>query len=137
MYGFVSYDKLRTNGFIRKGSAMAIKLNKVGFDNAAAIIKNGLEVEHDTKWESVKPTRDEQARFIETHDLDEYGSWFLGIDADKDPKSITKFVFPFGDFSVLHKSALIVAEKEATKLNAAEIKAAAQKLLDMIKQQAR
>lgn len=113
---------------------MSIKLNKAAFDHAAEIIKDGLEVEHDTSnWNEVKPTVDEQARYLNTHSLDEYGLWFLGINSDADQNSKDKFVYPYGDFSVLHKSALIVAEQQATQAHAHEIKSAAQKLLAMIK----
>ena len=113
---------------------MAIKLNKAAYDHAIAIIKNGLEVEHDTNnWNEVKATRDEENRYLITHTLDEYGLWFLGIDTDADPNDRSKFVYPFGDFSVLHKSALLAAEKQATQDGDQEIKQAVSQLLAMIK----
>lgn len=112
---------------------MPIKLNKPGYDHAMQIIKNGLEVEHDVgNWEAVKATPDEVARYLNTHTLEEYGFWFLGIDTDADPESKNKYVFPYGDLSVLHKSALIVAEQQATNKHLHEIKSAAQNLLAMI-----
>lgn len=112
---------------------MPITLNKAGFDHAAEIIKNGLEVEHDSgNWDEVKPTSDEHVRFLNTHSLDEYGLWFLGVNSDADQNSKDKFVFPYGDFSVLHKSALVAAEQQANRSNTHEIKAAVQKLLGMI-----
>lgn len=112
---------------------MSIKLNSAGYEYAVSIIKNGLEVEHDsTNWDEVKPTLDDQVRHLNTHTLDEYGLWFLGIDTDADQASQSKYVYPHGDFKVLHKSALIIAEKQATNDHQHEIKSAAQKLLNMI-----
>ena len=114
---------------------MAVKLHKAGFDHAMAIIQDGLEVEHDSNnWEAVKPTRDEMDHYFNTHTLDEYGLWFLGIDTDADPKSSDKFKYPYGDFSVLHKSGLVAIEKDATMTNNHEIKTAAQKLLQLLNQ---
>jgi|SRR5579859_3809121 len=115
---------------------MAVKLNKPGFENAVKIIKNGLEVEHDTNnWEAVKATRDQMVKYLNTHTLEEYGEWFLGIKSEADAKDAAKYVYPFGDLSVLHKSALVTAEKQATQNNDAEIKTAVQKLLEMINKQ--
>ncbi len=82
---------------------MAVVLNKAAYDHAVAIIKKGLEIEHDVKnWHEVKPTPDEIARFLDTHTLDEYGTWFLGINTDADQKDKSKFEYPFGDLQVLH-----------------------------------
>lgn len=115
---------------------MAIIVNKAGYDHAISIIKKGLEVDHSaTNWEEVRPSRDEEVRFLNTHSLDEYGQWFLGIKTDSDPQDTKKFVYPFGDFSILHKSALIAAEKNGAQFGHEEIKAVAHKLLEMINQQ--
>lgn len=114
---------------------MPIIVHKPGFDRAVQFIKKGSEVEHDSNnWEEEKPTLDEEVRFLNSHSLDEYGSWFLGIKTDADPKARQKFVYPWGDLSVMHKSALEAAEKNASKNGHPEIAAAAKKLLEMLKQ---
>ncbi|MFA6065844.1 MAG: hypothetical protein WC707_01540 [Candidatus Babeliaceae bacterium] len=114
---------------------MAIIINKNGYEHALSIINKGLEVDHSaTNWEEVRPSRDEEVRFLNTHSLDEYGLWFLGLKTDADQKDISKFVYPFGDFNIVHKSALIAAEKNATQFGHEEIKAVAQKLLNTINQ---
>lgn len=113
---------------------MSIKLNKAGYDHAAALIKHGFEVEHDVhNWDEVKPDRDDKSKYINTHDLDEYGLWFLGIDTNADQKSIDKYCYPYGDFNVVQKSGILAAEKEAAKHNHAEIHKAAQELLAHMK----
>lgn len=114
---------------------MAIKLNQSGYDRAVEIIKNGLEVENDTNnWDEVKPTPDEDLHFIQTHSLEEYGEWFLGIDTDPELKdNRRKYVYPHGDFNVLQKSALLNSEKQAKQKNDTEVVAAIGRLLAMIK----
>lgn len=112
-----------------------IKLNLAAYDHAEKLIKNGLEIEYDTdNWFEVRPTNNEIVNYLDTHTLNEFGSWYLGIDTDADPKSYTKFVYPFGDLKVIHRSALILAEQDAKKDEDNEIADAAAKLLTMIKQ---
>jgi hypothetical protein len=111
---------------------MAIKLNQAGFQHAERLIKNGLEIELSSNWEAVKPDQDEIVRFLNAHDLGEYGSWFLGIDSDAGAEDRKKYVLPWGDFNELHKSAVVLAQQEATKNNYADIKQAVDKLLAML-----
>lgn len=113
---------------------MSIKLNQAAYDHAANMIKHGFEVEHDAQnWNEVKPDQNDKSNYINTHDLDEYGLWFLGIDSNADPKSIEKYCYPYGDFSVVQKSGLLAAEKEAAQHHHPEIHKAAQALLAMFK----
>lgn len=109
---------------------MAIKLNQTGVARAEYIIKNGLEVIHDSNWETEKPTDNDRDRFIETHTLKEYGDWFLGIDTAAGSEDLSRYVHPWGDLNDLHVSALKKAEQSGPE----EIKQAARKLLGMIKE---
>lgn len=115
---------------------MAIKLHKEGFDHAKAVIENGLEVEHSSNWDAVKPTKDEEVRHLNTHTLDEYGIWFLGIDTEVPENDKSKFVYPHGDLKVVHKSALIIAEEQAREKGHKDIQKAAQELIELIDRKA-
>jgi hypothetical protein len=113
---------------------MAIKLNQAGYDYAIALIRNGLEVEHtNSDWDEVEPTENDIVRYLNSHTLSEYGNWFLAIDTDADQKDASKYLYPFGDLKIVYKSALIAAEKEATRNDYAEIKMAAKQLLELIR----
>lgn len=113
---------------------MSIVLNKAAYEHAIAIIKKGLEVEHDSRnWHEVEPTSSEIARFLDTHSLEEYGLWFLGIDTSVDPKDKSKYLYPYGDLQVLHESALVAAEKVAASKHDEAIKTAAHTLMDLLK----
>jgi hypothetical protein len=97
------------------------------------MIKKGVEVEHTSNnWEEVKPTADDELHYIETHSLDEYGQWFLGINTDVAEDRKSKYVYPFGDFKVVQKSALMVVEEVAGKKHQHEIKDVAHQLLTKI-----
>lgn len=111
---------------------MSIKLHKSGYDHAVSIIKNGLEVEHNSNWDAVKASKDEEARHLNTHTLNEYGLWFLGIDSQAPENDRSKFVFPYGDFSVLHKSALVIIAEDAREKGLKDIEHAAQELIKLI-----
>lgn len=112
---------------------MSIKLHKAGYEHALKLIANGLEVEPDQgNWDEVQPTQDEIIRFLDTHSLNEYGLWFLGVDTSRAEKDPTRFVYPYGDLKVIHESALIEAEQDAMDKDFTEIEEAAGTLLDMV-----
>ena len=108
---------------------MGIKLNKAGFEHARKLIENGLEVECDPdNWEEVKPTVDDTARYLNSHSLEEYGLWFLGINDAAPANDKSKYVFPHGDLNVVQESALRMAAQSTVP----EVKQAAHQLLASI-----
>ncbi len=112
---------------------MAIKLNKAGFDHARELIQEGLEVDMDPgNWEEVKPTVDDQARYLNSHSLEEYGLWFLGINDAAPANDKSKYVYPHGDLNVVQESALHLAVKEAAQKKDEAIHKAAQELLNLL-----
>jgi len=112
---------------------MAIKLHKEGYEHAEEMIMLGVEVDHiPNNWAEVKPTVDDELNYIDSHSRDEYGLWYLGIDTSIPSDNRDKFVYPYGDFNVVQKSALIVAEEQAKKNNHDEIAVAARALLKMV-----
>lgn len=112
---------------------MAIKLNEAGFEHAKELIKGGLEVEKKAcDWNAHKATEDEIDKFLETHYMAEYGLWFLGINTDMSENAKERYVFPYGDFKIVHKSAIIIAEEDAARKGAREVQHAAKQLLELI-----
>jgi hypothetical protein len=95
---------------------MAIKLNRVAVDHAKKLIEVG-EVEYEKKWnwKEHQATEDEKNKFLNTHDISEYGQWFLGIDDAVERGAKQSFLFPYGDLKIVHRNALVVAEEEARK----------------------
>lgn len=108
---------------------MAIKLNDRGYAQAESMIRKGLEVSQvSNDWKEVKPDVDDELRYLESHSLDEYGNWYLGIDTSAPSNERSRYIYPFGDFNILHESGLITAEEEAKKNGHNEIAEAASKL---------
>lgn len=115
---------------------MAIKLHKAGYEHALKLIAGGLEIEPDMgNWDDVRPTRDEIMHYLNTHSLNEYGLWFLGIDTDKAEHDSSRYLFPYGDLKVVHQSALLDAEEESIAKGFDDIEGAVNTLLDMIEEQ--
>src|SRR5438552_4124969 len=99
----------------KKEKRMSIKLHKPGYDHAVTIIKRGLEIEHDKgkDWNEAKATSNEEVRYLNTHSLEEYGSWFLGVDTSRTGQDKSQYCYPFGDFGMLHLSALETIVRDA------------------------
>jgi viroplasmin and RNaseH domain-containing protein len=108
---------------------MAIKLNNQAIAHAEKLIKAN-EVEHAASWAENKPTKDEEARFLNTHSLEEYGEWFLGVDTDAEKNSSKeKYSYLVGDLNEIYLSALKEIEKNARGANQHDIAKAAQNLI--------
>lgn len=112
---------------------MSVTLNKAGYEKALSLIKGGLEVNHDRgNWKAVEPTKDEITRFLDTHTLDEYGLWFLGIDTGIEKNNPARYVYPYGDLQIVHMSAVMAAQAQAQQHGHHDIKEAAHGLLRLL-----
>ena len=92
---------------------MAIQLNRAAIEQAKKLIKAG-EVERMASFAGAKPTEDEIDKYINTHYIEEYGLWFLGMDTDK-PKSKQGYDYPTGDLKMIFKTALLTAKRKLPK----------------------
>lgn len=116
---------------------MSIRLNEEAFKHAQDLIRHG-EVEKTKlfKWKDNTPDRNDEARFLETHYDEEFGSWFLGINTDvAQDEVLQRYVYPIGDLQVVYKEGLVAAHKEAQKKGDEAIVKATQQLIDMIDSQ--
>lgn len=111
---------------------MAIKLNRTAAAYAEKVITAGEFEKHLGNWKEDEPTQDEIAKFLQTHTIDEYALWFLGMDTSIDQKNIEAYTYPYGDLKVAYKEALLLSQKEAVEKGDKEIERAAAKLIDMI-----
>jgi hypothetical protein len=112
---------------------MSVKLNKQGVKNARALIKAG-KVVHDDRdaWsEHAKAAKDETA-WVEKHGWGEYSTWHLGVDTKASPETKGRYSFPFGDYSKVHRCAVISLESRAAQHDHKGIAKAAKRLLTMI-----
>lgn len=110
----------------------AVNLHKKAVEKAERLIKAGEIENFDTNWEAEKPTSDEVNHYIDTHYMEEYGLWFLGIDTSKPKDSKEHYVYPYGDLKTVQRCALVDTIKRAEKAGHQEIVQVAKRLLEML-----
>jgi|ERR1700733_1195144 len=109
-----------------------IHINKAGLEQAERLIKAGEIEDFDTNWEAEKPTVDEVNHYLNSHYVNEYGMWFLGINPgfSKDVKE--HYEYPYGDLKTVQRSALVDTIARAEKAAHKEIVQVAKKLLELV-----
>lgn len=113
---------------------MAIIFNKAALAHAKYLIEHSQVVHDDRKaYSEVIIDRDDMVRYINTHSIQEYGKWFLGIDTEKPQDHLDRYVLPYGDFNVVHRSILLELEEQVSKNGHHEILQAVRELLELTK----
>jgi hypothetical protein len=105
---------------------MRVRLHESAVSHARALIRDGKVVRDERDdWSEHQPTAEDENRFVERHGFAEYGKWHLGVDDAKPPGSKAHYKFPYGDFSKVHRCALLAAESRAGQYGYREIELAA------------
>jgi hypothetical protein len=107
------------------------RLNDAAVRKARALIGSG-DVDTTTPWSDAAPSAAQENDHIERHGYDGYGEWHLGIDPDASDETKGRFRFPYGDFRVVNRAALIHAKQRASQNDHDEIAAAADDLLQRL-----
>jgi hypothetical protein len=100
---------------------MAIILNKAAVDRAKYLIEAGEVTSFDADWNEEKPTPTEVEEFLEAHDMEEYGEWFLGKNDQFDPEVKEHYEYPYGDLREVQRCALVDSHAEAEEKGDKEI----------------
>ena len=114
---------------------MAIRLNKDALSHAHGLLRRS-EITHDERddWSEHAPSADEENRFIKRNDIAEFAKWHLGEDTDATEGTKGRYLFPYGDFTVLHRCAVISGESRAAQYDHPTIAKAFKELLEAIDQ---
>lgn len=112
---------------------MALILNLDGLAYAKQLIREG-KVDRASAWSHYEPSTEQQNHFIQSHSIQEYGKWFLGVNTEAKEDSKGRYEFSYGDFSKLYREALVAIEVRAGQYGHHEIEAAAKQLLLSIDQ---
>jgi hypothetical protein len=112
---------------------MSVKLNDKALTHARSLVKSG-KVMHDERddWSEDAPSADEENTFIDKHGITEFALWHLGIDTDKPADTKGRYSFPFGDFTDVHRCAVISLESRAAQNHHDDISTASKNLLGLI-----
>ena len=110
-----------------------MKLNERAYEYAQQLIAD-RKVVLDTRddWSEHQPSTREENQFIEEHGIDEYARWFLGINEDQPTDNKGRYRFPYGDFSKVHRCAVLSAESRAGQYNHFDIEHAVSHLHGML-----
>lgn len=112
---------------------MSTKLNRDALKHAEKLIADGKVVRDDRDaWSEHAPTADDENRLIDRAGWAAYADWHLGIDRQESDETKGRFSFPFGDFSKIHRCAVISLESRAAQFDHDEIARAAKRLLEQI-----
>jgi hypothetical protein len=112
---------------------MAVKLNQSGFEHAKDLVaEDHVVIDERDDWSEHQPGADEENAFIEEHGWAEYGKWHLGVDDEKNAETKGHWKFPYGDFSDVHRCAILAAESRAGQYKHADIELAVAHLHGML-----
>ncbi|HEV7663027.1 MAG TPA: hypothetical protein VGQ62_05785 [Chloroflexota bacterium] len=98
---------------------MLIRAGKVAFDDRDA-------------WSEHQPSTQAENAFIAEHGWPEYAKWHLAIDDEEPPETKAHYKFPYGDFRVAHRCAILAAESRAGQRKYFDVQNAAAHLHGMI-----
>ena len=112
---------------------MAVKLNKPALEHARSLVRAGKVVRDERDaWSEDAPSASDENAYVDKHGWTEYSHWHLGIDPDASEETKGRYSFPFGDFTKVHRCAVISLESRAAQFDHDEIAAAAKALLELI-----
>jgi len=112
---------------------MAVELNNKAFEHAKELIRKGHFVSDERDaWSEHQPSAKQENDFIQKHDLNEYGRWYLGVNDEKPDDTKGHYEFPYGDFKNVHRCGVISAESRAGQYKHSKIERAAAHLHEMI-----
>jgi hypothetical protein len=112
---------------------MPVKLNRIAFNYAKQLIKEGKFVADERNaWSEHRPSARKENEFIPLQGFHEYSKWYLGIDDEQDENTKRRYRFPYGDFKKVHRCGVLSAESRAGQYKHFDVERAAAHLHGMI-----
>ena len=112
---------------------MSVKLNEPALKHARSLIKQGKVVRDERDdWSEHAPSAADENTRIDKEGWTDFSHWHLGIDTSESAETKGRFSFPFGDFTKVHRCAVISLESRAAQFDHDEIAKAAKSLLELI-----
>jgi len=85
-----------------------------------------------SEWNEAQPDTDAENEFIDKHGWERYASWHLGLVEGASDETKGRYGFVLGDFTRVHRSALIACVYRAAEWDHKEIELAAHDLLQKL-----
>ena len=105
---------------------MSVKLHRPGYERAKRLIaERKVVVDGRGDWNEHQPSATDENAFIRAHGYAEYGRWHLAIDDERPPATKGRYKFPYGDFSAVHRCAILAAESRAGQRKYTDVELAA------------
>jgi hypothetical protein len=112
---------------------VTIRLHQPGYDHAKKLVGDGkVTLDDRDGWSEHQPSAAEENAFIDAHGYAEYGRWHLGIDDERKADTKGRYKFPYGDFTDIHRCAVLAAESRAAQRKYDDIETAAAHLHGML-----
>jgi hypothetical protein len=112
---------------------MAVHVHRSGVAHARNLIRQGKTRRDDRDaWSEHQPSAARENEFIRRHGWRDYGKWHLGVDAQEGEETKARYKFPYGDFSRVHRCAVISAESRAGQYKYLDVERAAARLLRLL-----
>jgi hypothetical protein len=108
-----------------------MNVNKQAVKKAKDLIKKHQYV-IDSDWSEAQPSSDDENKFLDRHDWDDYGQWHLALDSSGTDETKDHYNFPYGDFRRVHRSGLIAVKQRAAQNDYWEVEQVADELLEML-----
>ncbi|HEX8427454.1 hypothetical protein [Hymenobacter sp.] len=115
---------------------MSIELNPAAVKFAQRLIEEGKLKNDQGQWDEHNPDTSAENKFLDQHEIAEYGQWHLGLDMSKGEDTKGRYHFPYGDFATVHRDGLIAAKERAAQQGYTNIEKAADELLQELEKQA-
>ena len=86
----------------------------------------------DSDWGAVQPDAERQNTYLERHSWEEYAAWHLGLTEGARDETKGRYAFVVGDFSRVHRTALIACVYRASEWRHKQVELAAHELLQLL-----
>jgi hypothetical protein len=107
------------------------ELNPAAVEHARRLIESRQYVLR-SDWTEVQPRAEDENRYLERHDWDEYAEWHLGLTVGAADRTKARHAFVYGDFRRIHRMGLIACQFRAAEWRHKEIELAAHDLLQLL-----
>ena len=106
-------------------------VNEQAIEHARKLIE-GRQYVLNSDWGEAQPRAEDENRYLDRHDWDEYAAWHLGLTEGANDGTKARYAFVFGDFRRIHRSGIIACHFRAAEWRHKEIELAAHDLLQLL-----